>query len=55
MLHYEPIEGVGRKQGFACTGFTRFAIATIKDFYLEFKMANGYVHMNIISITSWLP
>lgn len=53
MLHYELVEGVGRKHEFACTGFTRFAVAINKDFYLEYKMANDLV--DIINITSWLP
>lgn len=55
MLHYEPAEGAGTKSEFACTGFTRFAVATNKDFYLEYEMANEHVNMTIINITSWLP
>lgn len=56
MLHYEPVQGVETKQEFACTDFTRFAVATNKDFYLEFEMAEEHnVHVNIMNNTSWLP
>lgn len=55
MLHYEPAEGAGTKSEFACTGFTGFAVATNKDFYLEYEMANEHVNMTILNITSWLP
>lgn len=54
MLHYELVEGVGTKHEFACTGFTRFAVATNKGFYLEYELANEHVNMTIINITSWL-
>lgn len=55
MLHYELVEEVGAKHEFACTGFTRFAVATNMGFYMECGMANEHVNITIINITSWLP